>query len=483
MGALLAAAFIVGFQPTLLSLHARWASWTESYSHGYLLLLTAIYLYFDSEHTAPRWLPDIRNISLLALATISLGWLVFSLAGITILQQLLLPAAVLSVLGSLLDKDRFWRALLPVGLIFLGIPIWDDVLTPSLQLASVSVSAWAVKHIFDIPTVMDGFHISIPAGTFEVASGCAGLVFLLSAITLGIVYGQLFLHRGRARVIAVVAAAMLGILVNWARIIILIAIGQATDMKHSLVTEGHLLFGWYLFSGVMAVAIFLSSRFQPWQPHHHQIAAKAALPLISTRRFIGALCALLVGPLAIGVLHKQSQLHADRIAAPPLQIGSTLMQIPAELRGFIEPKFNVSYRYAANSMLTISLVYYPDSFGKGKLLSQSNQWWPADTNIVEQQTIAMEESLPDRLQTITTTGRTTHLAWSFFRIGNMTAATSGKAKLLQLEEAFKGQLGGAYLRFEIPCSENRCVAEQQILAHQAPAIYADIKPLLDQLMD
>lgn len=476
--AIFLAAFLVGFKPTLLTLHGHWSSWTTSYSHGYLLVATATYLYFESDKVAPRWLPDIRGAAWILLAISSFGWLIFYLAGIGVLQQILLPIVLLALFASLLDTNRFWRTLLPIGLIYLAIPMWDGLLIHFLQRLSTTVSGWVVANLFGIPANISGFSITIPAGTIKIETGCAGIVFFLSAVTLGIVYGQLFLYRLRARVIALVVGGVLGILVNWIRITSLIVIGQISNMRNPLLTEGHLLFGWYLFSGLALATIFLASRMQS---QHHSLRDRKVLSAkiapLSAGRFVSTLLALVAGPLLLFALTSQVFSHTPTRIEPPQNLGAFLTRTQTRLTAFINPAINATYLYVPRPDLTVSLVSYPTFFGDGKLVDQTNRIWPENAEIIEQEQLNTE-GLPPVLATRFKFGNQVKLAWGWYIIGDTHANTLGRAKLAQLKQTLRGNLGGSYIHFENTCQQVDCTLEKLTLTQNAPEIYAEISALL-----
>lgn len=482
----LAAVFIVGFFPTLMSLHRRWSSWTESYSHGYLLLAVALYLYFDLKRPAPCWLPDVRRWAIWALGALSLVWLIAYLGGVSVLQQLTLLFLVAALLAALVDRHRLWRALRSLGLVVLAIPMWDELLAKPLQIAATGVSGWIVARLFGIPTSIDGFHISIPAGTFEVASGCAGLVFLLSAIALGIVYGQFFLQRRGARIAAVFIAAGLGVLINWIRIVSLILIGQYSHMQSPFITEGHLLFGWYLFSAAL-VLILLVSHFIAGPHPKIPLTQDDAIPRYSWRRLAAVTLALACGPLLLLVLRWSG--NTAVVPAPSASISPYLRQVAPSIAGFISPAINTSYAFSLEPDLTASFVYYSNSVGKGKLISQSNHLFTDDEQVIDETVLAPHPPLPARRQlrvqrkraALESATASVILVWDWYEIGEAYAASATEGKLQQLNQTLRGNWDGFYIRLALPCREESCTIEQQILARQGPAIYRDLRPELDRL--
>ena len=117
--------------------------------------------------------------------------------------------------------------------------------TPMIALLNVHYSRTAdlerPDHMLTTPSVQihsyrDGFgnwcnRFVAPAGTFEIADGCSGLRYVITALALVVFYSALFLRRYRSMVILGLFALLGSMLTNWLRITALILIGHFTDMR------------------------------------------------------------------------------------------------------------------------------------------------------------------------------------------------------------------------------------------------------------
>jgi len=493
MALIFTAVFMVGFLPTLLSLHRRWSNLDQAYSHGYLLLLLAIYLFSQhspqksAAHTRPTH-AAARYLSpacVAVMAATSLAWLLFYLAGITAMQQLAMPLLAACSACAVGGIAALRRAAVPCALMFLAIPIWDELLTTPLQTLSTAVAGWTIRHLFGIAVSIEGFHIHIPAGVFEIQGGCAGLVFLLTALTLGIAYGQLYLHSTRARLAGVLIAAVLGVIVNWIRIISLILIGHYTAMRSSLIGEGHLMFGFYIFGGIALATIFLASRFSTGAPATSPAMAAddhAATPTpnfrtlnVRTHNFstLVALAALALGPLTLALLRSIEPEPAPLSA--PTAIGANLTRTDAAWNpDFPGASMAASYRYAADNSISVHLVYFPNPFGSGKLVSQGNHTLPARWKTQQRGLGALENGDPVLQSHVVDDQARALLVWSWYQIGDDIVATESAARLAQLRNAARLRLDGSFVSIATYCIFPDCALSENTLQRNAVAIRNDI---------
>jgi EpsI family protein len=243
------AGMLLAFWPTVLSFHDVWTS--ESYKHGYLIAATVVWMVWRQRDVALTWSPG-GSPGLLAVASLSLLWLLAAIMNIRVIQQGLLPALGVGWVFAAMGRSAALR-LLPAALVFLvAIPVWEATLRP-LQMAAVAVSG-TVLGIARIPAVVEGNIVTINSGSFLIEGSCAGLNYLMVGLTLGVVYGQLFMHGWRRRAQLVLLAAGAAILANWVRVTTIIIVGHVTSMQSDL-PEHHGLFGWQVFVVTMLVVL------------------------------------------------------------------------------------------------------------------------------------------------------------------------------------------------------------------------------------
>jgi len=478
---LIAATFIAAYWPTLLSLHQRWSRLDETYAHGYILLTLSLWLYWESRpasaSTPSAKVTPFRLACLSALALASVAWSVGALAGIAVAQQILLPPIALLCIAALSDRTTLTRALVPCGLLILAIPIWEELLTAHLQAWSTLVPAWLVRQLFGLPVEIGGFEVHVPAGTFIIRGGCSGLGFLLTATTLGVTFGQLFLRQRWSRVICVAIAAALGILTNWIRITSLILIGQYTNMTSSLVNEGHLMFGFYIFAGISLCTILIATRLLP--ANAAAVPARATtIESVSTETphqlpasfGVATLMALTVGPLLTAMLWIKHE-HAVASTAPQ-HLGKlfTLSNQAKTDSGFQHATIDAIYLNQNDPTLQVHVAYYANAFGRGKLISDNNSMLPAGWHMLEQ-TIKQPPLLPTTTITVASDpNQQKFMLWSWYIIGNDFASGSKQIRMTQLKNALQLQTEGMFVALSAPCILPGCAYTDTQLAQHAPLI-------------
>lgn len=242
---LLLACSAIGMQPALVQIHQSWTSVYGHFSHGYLVLAMAcacLYLTLHREgwgQPAPQWrvLPLVLGLALALFVSLQLGITAISQS----LVPLLLLAAIVAVFGGQVGR----RFLFPAALLLTAMPLWWVINAP-LQWLTAGVANLAVK-ASGIPAFVEGNQFHLPAGVVEVASGCSGLNYFVTALSLSVFQAACFLARPAHRIRLVLVAVAMALLCNWVRVYSLVVVGYLTDMRHYLITVDHLTYGWVLF--------------------------------------------------------------------------------------------------------------------------------------------------------------------------------------------------------------------------------------------
>ncbi|MBI5451167.1 MAG: EpsI family protein [Gammaproteobacteria bacterium] len=247
---------------TMHDLIAVWLNHANpTYSHGVLVLLSAVYFFYriwgSAEHTlqAGVWVP----VALLLLAAVS--WAMFRSVHVQLLQYLALLTIIflgLAVIIGLRSALRFW---FPFVLMITALPVWE-ILGPALQ----TITTVSVDHLLDLSgiiAVREGFFISIASGVFEISPGCSGIRYLVAAIAIALIYGQINGMRIRYWMMYVLAAVLMSVIMNIIRVYVVVVAGYLTNMQHYFVTTDHVMLGWILFAVSMGAFLFASSRYLP----------------------------------------------------------------------------------------------------------------------------------------------------------------------------------------------------------------------------
>lgn len=254
---LLAAGAWVGMSSVFAWIFSAWWSFAGVgvYSHGYLVLAMSVWMglvYWRADPPrplSPTWwalLPLLGLAGMLAL---------MELLYIDSSRALLVPPLMLAAITLVFGSPAGRRLAVPVLFLYAGLLPWW-ILNPPLQQIATAVVGFLVG-LVNVPAYIEGNFIHVPAGVFEIASACSGLSFFITAISLAVFYGAMYLWRWRSRGMLLAAAAGAALVSNWIRIWTLVLIGNYTEMRHWLVGE-HYLFGWGVFLIAMAPVLFLA---------------------------------------------------------------------------------------------------------------------------------------------------------------------------------------------------------------------------------
>jgi exosortase len=217
--ALLAVAGGYLFAPAAGRLASIWWS-SELYSYGALIPLVSAYIAWTKRaelrtiaaSPSPWAIPAV----LATVAAFGFGRLGDFVSLQTLGTVMYVSTVVLAVWGS-----AIWRTLaFPLGFLMFIVPIpaalLDRIALP-LQLFAATFAGWVLDAL-NIPVLLDGVYIHLPRTVLQVAVACAGLRFLVTITTIGVLvayWGQRTLGR---RLLVVGLAMPIAILANAARV-------------------------------------------------------------------------------------------------------------------------------------------------------------------------------------------------------------------------------------------------------------------------
>ena len=143
--------------PTIEGVVSRWFKLDESYSHGFLLLAVSVFLIAQSVKRHPV-ASGFYPFWLVPLCLSLLGYWLGGLIRLQALQQLTLVPMLLSALAVLMGWRQVRWLIVPVGLLFLTVPVWD-FLSWNLQLITVAVNKFLLG-LLDIDFEVEGKSMS-----------------------------------------------------------------------------------------------------------------------------------------------------------------------------------------------------------------------------------------------------------------------------------------------------------------------------------
>lgn len=476
--------FAVAFAPEWRSYFELWYH-SIVYSHGFLVLALSLYLLWR------QW-PELRTrtispslIGFAALISSCLLILLAKAADIRTITLLLLPFVILSWGWALWGGAFIKLCGVPILILVYAAPIWDDF-SPLFQVITVFANELLLS-LVDIPAEIKELYITIPGGTFFVAGGCSGVRYLMVALCLGTVYGNLFYGDARRTFFLTLVAGALSMLANWIRVFGIIVAGHVTEMETSLV-EDHETFGWIVFLIIALVPLFFIAR-KLETPDTDLDVLRQAIPKDSGKRYQDnkAVQATVISFLIIlavpTVFYSQTSLFVERDGArlPGLPVAPKDWRGPLRFADFWKPSFqnediDLSGIYVSKTLQQVQLQitgYHTQGQGKELIyhsnrLYDSDEWSLVSSNILhsglEDQGInEVRESILERRH-----GTERIIIWSWYFLDGYQGPSVLKTKLIGGIRKLMGDGSGALIAVAARCPNDEECKEQR----------ADIQSLL-----
>lgn len=270
---------LVAYWPATSALVDYWLDPNSGGSHGLLIVILCGWLLWRA---SPKLADVPQRVSPLGcglLALSGVAWLIFLKAGIQDLQLLMLPAILFLSVYAAAGWRAAWVLGFAIGFLGFALPAWGTLGDPLQVLTARAVGI--IAPAIGLPVRMSGFLAYLPNGTFEVARGCSGINFFVVGLAIAALLGELEEGSIRRRAMLLLMAGVLAIVSNWIRVLAIIALGYATDMRNVLVTSGHLVFGWVLFVILLVAWVWMVTRGTPAvarKPTPTSVSSSAAMP-------------------------------------------------------------------------------------------------------------------------------------------------------------------------------------------------------------
>jgi len=253
------------YWPASLSLGILWVDIKRTtYAHGFVVLAISGWLLWrarDQLTPATDRHDPRRSVRLLvSLAGAALLWELAYRAGLQIGIETLLLVILWLAIAIFAGARAARAALVPVAFLGFALTFWD-ALNPLAHWTTVRAVGFLL-HLFGVPAYINGDVVQIPEGNFEIQGGCSGLHFLIVALAIAALLGELRADRWQRRLQWGLLAGVFALLVNWLRVSTIILAGHLTHMQTYLVRESHYFYGWLLFAAAI-LAIFLIERRVP----------------------------------------------------------------------------------------------------------------------------------------------------------------------------------------------------------------------------
>lgn len=455
------------YWPTVVSYSIAWTDFKNlGNTHGFLIVVMCFALLYlrrdDFAVTVPRTSP----VACLALAAVSLAWLLAYRASIQSLHELLFPIVLWTAIYAALGRAVARRSLVAVSFLYFAVPLWGYIAGP-LQALTV-VATRIILRAIGVPVHFDGILVQIPEGTFAIEGGCSGVHFLVVALAIAAYYGAVHRDRLRHRVMLLAVAAALALFTNWIRVSTIITVGHLTDMQGYLVRVSHYGFGWSVFAVAMSAFFLLASRIPL-----HVVAESAVLVAAGSdarRRRSGLSIAIVVLAMGLGPALAWAAARGDTVAAVAQRTAQQVSgwEGPLAVESIWHPRFVgadsetlARYRRAFADVEWYSAEYAFQRQDK-KLLGYENSILGVGAFAVldEDRVTAGAHQLVD-LHLQDAAGVQSHL-WYVYEVGALEFTSGLRAQLWYGVKSLAGPVGSRILALRANCDPDCAAARERL---------------------
>lgn len=261
-----------------------WAS-NETYTHGFLITPISAWLIWRKRGILARMSPAPELRGLIIILFLNLVWQLGHQADVMVVQQYCMVGMLIAAAWTLLGTTVFKQIAFPLFFLLLAVPI-GEALIPSLMDFTADFTVGALQWT-GIPVYKEGTFFSLPDGNWSVIDACSGLRYLISSLTLGILYAHLTYRSLYRKLVFIAFSAVVPILANGMRAYMIVMIGHLSGMRLATGID-HLIYGWIFFGLVMLLLFWIGAFFKENEtilqtdelPQADQAPKAASAPLV-----------------------------------------------------------------------------------------------------------------------------------------------------------------------------------------------------------
>ncbi|MES2625861.1 MAG: exosortase C-terminal domain/associated protein EpsI [Pseudomonadota bacterium] len=465
--------FIFAYLDILEAIVSQWVGdESAGYNHGFLVLICTVYLLYLKREQFSELTPDPQKTGFIPLALFSIILFFSELSEIQALKMLMMPLLILTSIFTILGKQYFRLALVPVLILVFALPIWKPVL-PILQDITTWVTQLNLK-ILGRPAHVVGNYITVTGGTFLVEEACSGLRFLLISVILTLINSDLNSHNRRQGVALFFIAVALALLANWIRVIIIVVIGDVTNMQSSLVHD-HVNFGWMVFLVVVLIPYLAISRLIP---QNTLTSREQELADVRSRYkpsyFLMTLLIIMSAPLlrhglALASTNIFGELEAP-VAVANWESNDNIAGSSAWKPNYKNATQELFKSYSGKEGVEIDLhvFHYSEQKQGAELINSENtitdeSSWNVVPSSEEQHLIQANQEIKSvNTVEVINSSRQKKLIWYWYDVGGHTTSNQYYAKLFQILAQLQGKNYANLVAISIACAGD-CHERQQYL--------------------
>ena len=466
--------FILAFSDILVAIVSQWVgAESAGTNHGSLVLVCTIYLLFIKRNELNTLAPDPQRVGFIALALLSILLFLSELTEIQALQMLLMPLLILSLIFTILGKQYLKMVLVPIVILIFALPIWKPVL-PILQDVTTWVTEFNLK-ILSRPVYVVGNYVYVTGGVFLIEEACSGLRYLLIAIILSLINSDLNSHNMRQSATLLLIAIGLAFLANWVRVIVIVVIGDLTNMQNSLVQD-HVNFGWVVFLLVVLIPFLFISRLVPANDFKvDKVDLKESKATYRSYYFLVTMLII----ISVSLLRHGHQLILRNSSIEEIEVPVALMDWNGNNNLLADAAWKPDYKnatkelfksYSESSGVEIDLYisHYAQQKQGAELINAENsiadgKLWSVLPS-TEERYLVTNMNAPYRVNTVEIINKSKEkkLVWYWYDIGGYVTSNQYYAKLFQILAQLEGKNYASLIAISIVC-EDDCKERQHYL--------------------
>lgn len=299
--------FVLTFWAEVSSAIMTWTT-SSAYNHCFLVLPIVLFLVWDRRGELQGTVIQPDPLFILFAVPVGVGWLVAERLGVMEGRQIMAVTLLELLLLSLLGRQGFAKLSGPLLYLYFLVP-FGEFMVPWLQDITAAFIRCGVI-LIGIPAYIDGYVIEIPEGTFYVAEACAGLRFLIAAVSYGVLYALLMYRSLSRRVLFIVASAIIPVVANGFRALGIVVLGHLLGSADAAAAD-HVIYGWGFFS---LVILILTGVGLPYREDQYSGRVRAlgvmegSLPWMKFLSvLVGAMVTFSLGPLSAALIFRETE--------------------------------------------------------------------------------------------------------------------------------------------------------------------------------
>ncbi|MEO0575375.1 MAG: exosortase C-terminal domain/associated protein EpsI [Pseudomonadota bacterium] len=467
----------VAFWPSIAWVSTQWAA-GGVVGHGYLVAAISAWLLWRARAAIVASVATPGWWSLLAVLALSAFWLLGYVANVVAVQTIALPAIWWFCVVAVFGYRTGIVTAFAIAYLYCALPALD--MTQPFFQSVTSAAVGVALSIVGIPALLQGNHVMLPGGDFEIAEGCAGLSYLLAGVSVALLYAHLYYRRWLPSIVLLAVIILLSMIGNWVRVLIIIAIGHYAGMDHPMVAD-HLSLGWIIFAVTILPALFFAQRFEKKLPVSRSNigngADRARWPAL-----VVTACVALAGPLWAWQATSEPQREDALVLKLPAVTG---WQGPARARASWQPTYTgvqeqllQRYTSAGKDVLVYANVYFSQSQDR-ELIYFSNDiagdWRRTQRKKNEVQLIAGAFGPVRELSARGVLGE--WLIWYRYDIDGQAIAGAREAKFAQALAVLRGKPAAGVIAFATKCDAS-CDSARDVLREFAAGFEYNLPQLV-----